>query len=317
MEPKKYSPFQKHAEYDKIPGQDPFEQRKILKERPNIPDLKFGKIIGHGNFSHVYEGFYKNDKAAIKVIERGSPRYISNEIEINEELRNIPHIPTLLNVFYEPQTIMVFEFVDTIPINNYFETITLPQIRTILRCTLEALSEAHKHGIVHRDVKIGNILVKSDFSDVFLIDWGSGAFISDSLTSKAGSRSSRSPEMLLGYRNYKSLCDIWAIGILILHFLTNGSIPWKARSSRESICLMSRFYGRRSIEELANNLNLKAPSSLADCPSEPVANLESEFKTKNPNLNDANLIDLMKQCLSLDPKRRPTAKLALSHPFFV
>ena len=311
-----YSSFEKHAEYDKIPNQDPYEQRHELKERPNIPELEFIKIVGHGNFSHVYEGKYKNKKVAIKVIERGNEYSINTEIEILQELSNTSHITNLLHVFNDPQPILVFDYVNSIYINSFFGIIKLNELKYLLKSVLEALNVAHNKGIVHRDVKLQNILVENGFKNIVLIDWGSGAFVSDSLNSKAGSRSIRPPEMLLGYRGYGTKCDIWAIGILILYFLTNGKIPWKTRSSVTSLLIMSNYFGKSKIIKLAEKYNLKIPRPLDNQPDEPILSIESSFISKNKNIYNNNLFNLMNLCLSIDPNDRPTASMALSHPFF-
>ena len=306
-----------HAEYDRKPHRPPpYGERKLLETIPDIPYLKFGKIIGHGNFSHVYKGIYHNKTpVAIKVIERGSERMLETEIELLEDLRNAPHIVQLYEVIEKPQTMLIFEAVDNIDRNDFYDNLTLRQFRFLLQCLLQALEAAHARDIVHRDVKLGNILITPDFSNVVLIDWGCGTYISESMSAKAGSRSCRPPEMLLGYRNYGSKCDIWAVGILILSILSDEVIPWKARNTQKCLQLMSEYFGGKNLLKIVERLNLDRENVDFEI-GDPKFDLEASFSDDFKDLFDPDLIDLMKQCLNLDLEKRPTATEALMHVFF-
>ena len=48
--------------------------------------------------------------------------------------------------------------------------------RHYLKQALDVLAYAHSHGIMHRDVKKGNILVNEDTGQLWLIDWGLAEF---------------------------------------------------------------------------------------------------------------------------------------------
>jgi serine/threonine protein kinase len=172
-------------------------------ELPPVSFLTYGKCLGSGHFSHVYEGTYRETHpAAIKVIERGSERTVEKEIAILTRLRGLPHIIQLYEVINVSCTLLVFELLNGIDPETYYRDITLDRFRHVLRSLLTALKAAHDAGIVHRDVKLGNILISEDWNDVRLIDWGCGCEISDHMSHRAGSRSVRSIEMFLEYDGY-------------------------------------------------------------------------------------------------------------------
>lgn len=306
-----------HAEYDRKPRRPPpYGERKILEKFPDIPYLQFGDLIGHGNFSHVYKGIYhKKTPVAIKVIERGSERMLETEIELLNDLKNAPHIVQLYEVISEPQTMLVFEECDNIDRDELFDVLSLKNFQTILLYLFQALEAAHSRDIVHRDVKLGNILISRDFSNVILIDWGCGAYISDSMSSKAGSRSCRPPEMLLGYRNYGAKCDIWAMGILIYQTLCGDILPWKAKNSQKSLSILADYFGGQNLADIVHRYNLDEKNITFDL-GLPKFDLESAFDEDFRDLFDTDLIDLMKKCLNLDLDQRPTATQAMQHPFF-
>lgn len=292
--------------------------RKQLETLPTIDGLEFGKKLGQGHFSEVYEGIYKGKyPAAIKVIERGSSHLIELEIELLKKLKGQPHIIQLYEVINDETTILVFELVKSLSIDDFFDGLTSKNLKYIIRWLIEATHAAHKKGILHRDIKLGNIMITDDYHDLKLIDWGCGCYISDSMSSKAGSRTCRSPEMLLGYRNYGTGGDVWAIGCFIFYILTDSVIPWKARTSEDVIVALSKIYGSKPFLNLAEKYDLVIDELLIKKMSrKPRKTLEAYFDENCSDLVDPNLVDLMKKLLTIDPEERITLPEALEHPYF-
>jgi serine/threonine protein kinase len=294
-----------------------YGDRQSSDHLPEIPGLTFGECIGHGHFSHVYRGKYQQTRpVAIKVLERGSEKLISTEISILSRLRGVDHVVQLLEVFEADQTILVFELLNGLSTSDILDRISVAQIRRLLRAILEALAVAHRLGIVHRDVKLANILVGPRFREIKLIDWGCGTFITDDMYIKAGSRHCRPPEMLMGYGNYGAGCDIWAVGILIFYILGGGEVPWKARTSTSVLAKMSVYFPREEFEEISRKTGIPiSPELDEELEDHPSKTLESWVEEDFEDLADPKLIDLMKKLLTVDLEARPTAEEALQHPF--
>lgn len=292
--------------------------RKILEKFPTIEGLEFGKKLGQGHFSEVYQGEWDKGPAAIKVIERGSQHLIQTEIELLEALKGLPHIVQLFKVFKTETTILVFELVRSLDIDDFFDELDSVRLKFIIRALLEATKGAHSKGIVHRDIKMGNIMVSHDFKDLKLIDWGCGARISTEMSPKAGSRTCRSPEMLLGYKNYGTGCDAWAIGTFIVYILTDSIIPWKAKTSDDALISLSKIYGSEPFIKLAAKYNIVIEDSVVEkmCTT-PKRTIESYFDKNCEDLIDPRLVDLVKKLLVIDPDERCTIQEALDHPYFM
>ena len=292
-------------------------ERRVLTHFPHYKDLKFGECIGHGHFSHVYKGWLEGRPVAIKVIERGSSRLVKIETKILKKLKGVDHVVQLLKVIKSEETLLVFELLDGISEDEVLDRITVRRLRRLLRAVLMALHEAHSRGIVHRDVKLGNIVVSNDFRDVKLIDWGCGIFVNNDMNPKAGSRQFRPPEMLLGYGDYGTKCDVWAVGAVILYILSGGRIPWRARTSTSALIKMSAYFGGNAIDQLAEKIDCELDEEIDDeLYDEPKHTLESCFDRAFDDLCVPDLIDLMKTLMTVDMDARPTAHMALQHKFF-
>lgn len=305
-------------------GRDLHRQRSHRREidtgelSESIPYLEFGNLIGKGHFSHVYLGSYHGKTSvAIKVIERGGEELISTEIELLSELRNCPGTVQLLEVIRGPVTILVFEYLPSMSSDHFFEHLSEKRLRFVLGSLLAALAQAHSRGIVHRDVKIGNIAIGPHFESVKLLDWGCGAYISDSMSQRAGSRSIRPPEMLFGHHNYGSGCDVWAVGVFILYVLTDGYIPWREKTAGLVLATMSEYFGGRTLMNYARQLNLDPPEDfLSNMTSKASKHLEDEIASSMSDFARKDLIDLMYLLMTIDMNQRPSAAEALQHPYF-
>jgi serine/threonine protein kinase len=294
-----------------------YGERRVLEVLPkNIPDLTFGAVMGSGHFSHVYRGTYQGKPVAIKVIERGNEDLINNEIDLLTKLSGVPHIVQLLRVITEPQCMLIFELINSVDPDVFVEELQIDVLRDMLHSILLALDGAHSRGIVHRDVKFGNILINPDFSDELLLDRGCASGIGPSMGSHAGSRMCRSPEMLLGYRNYATKGDIWAFGVLIFYFFTDGETLWRSRVNDEVVKKMVHYFDREKIEALAQKLGLLMIEIGDDVGPMADRALEDEISSEFRDLAIPPLLDLMKACFAIDPDERPEASQLLRHPFF-
>ena len=107
----------------------------------------------------------------------------------------------------------------------------LERALTILRQIAAALDYAHAHGIVHRDVKPGNILIEEG-DRVSLVDFGI-AWVGDRtrLTQQGtltGTPEYMAPEQALG-QPVTNRTDLYALGIIAFRLLT-GEVPFTAES---------------------------------------------------------------------------------------
>ena len=107
------------------------------------------------------------------------------------------------------------------------EKFTEAQTKLIMEQLLLTVDFIHKKGIIHRDLKLDNILitkiVDSEQYDVKIADFGLSAFYDRDreglLTHKCGTLRYIAPEILRG-RGYDNRCDIFSVGSIFFNLIT-------------------------------------------------------------------------------------------------
>ena len=194
-------------------------------------NLKYEYISTIGKGSYGIVKLYKDRKIksmkyAIKSIKKdffnlNSIENILKEIEI---LRNLDY-PNIVKYFetYEDENYIhiVMEYIQGDSLYNLLKNnnnqkihFKEKEIKKIILTLLKVVSFLHKKKIVHRDLKLENILfsIPNDYSSLKLIDFGlSSNFNLKKEKFIVGTPYYMSPEMIEGIYHYKS--DLWSIGI--------------------------------------------------------------------------------------------------------
>ncbi|MEZ4911071.1 MAG: protein kinase [Saprospiraceae bacterium] len=203
--------------------------------------------LGSGAFGTVYKA-YDNVLNLYKAIKIAKVQIINGkEFSLLSEYQNVKNIPVHTNIAnYEA----VYQFqtkheVTDFAVMQYYENGTLKDILksdtllpkqrlTIINGLLNGVSHLHKAGIIHRDLKAGNILIAkdqkgeyipkiSDFGLSKLLEYGLDESMSNSF--QGGSIDYSSPEQLMGLKLMQNT-DIWSLGVLLFEIFT-GKKPFQ------------------------------------------------------------------------------------------
>jgi serine/threonine kinase 33 len=205
-----------------------------------------GAELGHGAFGVVHEFISKEtgESFACKTIEKekaGSTGVRMLEIEIGVLKRvDHPNIVMLSAVYETPQRMyLVMELCSGGSLSDWALTVSgqpayaHDQVATIIRRVSGAVAYLHDCGIIHRDLKLDNIMLKSKRSlDVKICDFGLAAVHNkdSQVQMVCGTESYMAPEVIASKSNYSPLCDVWSIGV-ILYLLLSGSLPFRKQGS--------------------------------------------------------------------------------------
>lgn len=228
---------------DAIPaaGSDPFIGT-------TVGGVRLERVVGEGGMGRVYEGLQEQPARTVAVklqrpgrMDPASTKRFLRELGI---LGALSH-PSLCHVYQagflpcggERLPWFVMEYVaDALPITEFAENSALPLRRRVelFRDVCAGVAAAHAAGVVHRDLKAGNILVGSDGVPK-VIDFGvATAFRGDlhatSLTRRGhlvGTLETTAPE-LLDERAPRETprTDVWSLGV-VLHELVTGTSPFR------------------------------------------------------------------------------------------
>ena len=174
---------------------------------------------------------------SVAVAQPATGRRFRAERQILASLRH-PHIVTLMDGGVTPEGLgyLVMEYVEGASISTYCRTrsLSLPERLSLFRQVCSAVHYAHRHFVVHRDLKPTNILMSSDGVPKVL-DFGIAKLLDDPDAATATTQSPfglgpltpnyASPEQVRGLPVTTS-SDIYALGVVLFELLT-GSRPYE------------------------------------------------------------------------------------------
>jgi serine/threonine protein kinase len=134
------------------------------------------------------------------------------------------------------KAVMVLEYAEGGDLNDRIKRqgrLTEPEAAAVISTLADALSYVHSMNIVHRDVKMENVLLRSqdNVHDVILTDFGFAAYSKDNdLIDVYGSSSYMAPEITGGRAPYGKAVDVWSLGVLMYVSLA-GYLPYFHKDS--------------------------------------------------------------------------------------
>ncbi len=205
---------------------------------------KFVKLIGKGAFGKVTLGINKltGKQVAIKTIDKSymkddfSRKKVFQEVYILKKTRHA-NVIRLLEVFEGPKHLfIVMEFAPGGDLLKYVKKkgrLSETEARRLMRQIVFGLGHIHSRGVLHRDIKLDNILLDADGS-VKICDFGVSKIINkgEIIKEQCGTPAYIAPEVISneGYEGF--YIDHWSLGVLLYAMLC-GTIPFKAQNMRD------------------------------------------------------------------------------------
>jgi len=275
-------------------------------------DVNHTRILGEGGFGKVYRAKDTADdppsECAAKQMKLSADTSAALEREVGI-MRDLKHVSVIGFSHYEVVDNHAWIFMELatggelfdrlIDSGNLTERAVYPYFLGIVQGLLHCL----QMGIVHRDIKLENVMLcAEDPHAVKLVDFGlavrmgrnaDGSFDNMLFYDRVGSKSYRSPEILLSQGYTGPPVDVWALGITIFS-LVSGFFPLdEARST-------DWRYAR---------LEQECRSGLGPCDS-----IYGMYRRQCPFTKE--LKELLNAMLAIDPNKRITMQQISAHPWF-
>ncbi|MGB6375444.1 MAG: protein kinase [Syntrophobacteria bacterium] len=188
--------------------------------------------LGLGSFGEVWKvrDTEREGRAPYYVAKIPTSKKLNNqfrkEAAICRRLEGHPNSTKIIDVVEERgQVVLIQEFVEGPSLRELLEgPLEKKRKEKILLQLVDIVAYAHKHRIVHRDVKPENVVVRRD-SVVKLLDYGVAKELKekDISSTMVGSRPFMAPEQISGESQIAS--DVWALGI-IMYAVYTGYLPF-------------------------------------------------------------------------------------------
>ena len=278
------------------------KQDILVGEEKGNPSKKYKarKMLGSGSFGCVYEA--KNtlfgNIVAMKVIKKDKDneedeQEIRNEIDILKQLSH-PNIVKIYEFFIsENHYYIITEFCKEGELFNYIKNkYSEKQLAVLFYQVFSGLWYLHENKILHRDIKLENIMIAGKENDnetkeelfwAKIIDFGTAKIFEKNKKEKdvVGSSYYIAPEVLK--QEYNEKCDTWSVGV-ILYMTLVGRAPFDGKDD----------------EEIINKINTV------------------DYNKNEPRLlkHSPEVRDLVSKLLEKNIEKRYSAKEALAHPWF-
>ncbi|XP_040049570.1 mitogen-activated protein kinase 13 isoform X1 [Gasterosteus aculeatus] len=202
--------------------------------------------------------------------------------------------------------VMPYMFTDLSKVRGH---LTEDKVQFLVYQMLCGLRYIHKAGIIHRDLKPGNLAVNQD-CELKILDFGLARSTDAEMTGYVVTRWYRAPEVILNWMHYTQTVDIWSVGCIMAEMI-NGKTLFKGRDYMDQLTQIMKVTGVPGAEFTQKLDSQEAKNYIKALPRYP----RKDFSTLFPRAS-AMGIDLLEKMLVLDGDERPTAELALEHPYF-
>ena len=243
--------------------------------------------LGEGIFGSVKLGVEKKTKerVAIKIIKKKKAKpsdieLVRTEIDIMK-LCHHPNVVHLLDHFENADYIfIVMEYIRGGRLTDYMKEkkfhFSEKRAAEIIYEIAIGVKYLHKYGIIHRDLKPDNIMLteSNDKGHIKIMDFGLSKILGkkEKTSDGFGTLTFVSPEVLIR-KPYNKEIDIWSIGV-ILYLILSGDLPFDDEEDDEQKIAKSIVYN------------------------------EVEFPSKKFGNKSKEVIELIKRCLTKEPKDR-------------
>jgi serine/threonine-protein kinase len=230
------------------------------------PRYRVERLLGSGGMGTVYKAFDPNlgRWVALKFLHRNDAAQTERFLREARSQARISH-PNVCQVHEvgeaEGRPYIAMQYIDGRSLGELCEELTLAEKVRLIRDVARAIHAAHRSGLVHRDLKPGNILLARDEGGEvhpYVVDFGLAMAADDASLSRTGMISGTpgyiSPEQAQGFP-FDRRTDVYSLGV-VLYELIAGFPPFAGGNLARILVQL--------VQEEAKPLRLAAPGTPED-----------------------------------------------------
>lgn len=236
--------------------------------------LFVGPKIGEGAYAKVYEGKYKNQIVAIKILHKGdTPEEVEKKVSrfVREVvmLSRVQHknLVKFIGACKEPVMVIVTELLSGGTLRKYLlnmrpRCLDMPVAVGYALDIARGMECLHSHGIIHRDLKPENLILTADHKIVKLADFGLAReeSLTEMMTAETGTYRWMAPELYSTVtlrqgekKHYNHKVDAYSFAIVLWELIHN-KLPFEGMSNLQAAYAAAFKNVRPNCDDLPEDL---------------------------------------------------------------
>lgn len=248
---------------------------------------------------------------------------------ILEALEKCPQVVKLQGQVYDPGNFtpsLVMEYVMNQDFKDLWPQLTKEDMQWLMLELLRGLDYAHARGIIHRDIKPQNLLLRIDLNSperqrlLKICDWGLADFYypGHKFNTRVASRYFKPPEILLGNPYYDYSFDLWSAGCVMAGMMFNKEPFFKGTDNDDQLIKIAKVLGAEDVHNYVRKFDHVVLSSFFQ---ENLMNFRKKewpkyVSSANEHMVCDDGLNLLTRLLTIDHTERITAAEAIAHPWF-
>jgi serine/threonine protein kinase len=217
-------------------------------DRPDGAVYQVGKLLGKGGFAICHSGYLlpSRHKYALKIVKSRMPskmeQKFQTELQIHSKMKHKNIVQFFRAFSFDNCTYLVLELCPNASLMDMVKRrkgLTEPEVRFYSVQIAGAIKYMHSKGIIHRDLKMGNIFLDSQMN-AKIGDFGLAALLvagrdmqTIRRTTLCGTPNYIAPEILQkGKKGHDNMVDIWSLGIIMFAMFTSKP-PFQSSTTDE------------------------------------------------------------------------------------
>lgn len=247
----------------------------------DFADLKLGKTLAQGRTGEVFEGRLRNHTSVVirRLNKNVNQTIFLNEAKLFSLVSSHPHVVAFMGVAKDADHLyLVYERVPDGTLRDYLQSrkkkLPLHTLIDLTKDVAAGMDHLHQHGIVHRNLTAGNLVLERlrSYNIVKVCDAGLLKALEAAGHYQQASARWLSPEAI-AWQKFTPKSDSWSFGVVMWEIFSGGKLPFSEHGDDDE----------ERVEEMIGRVPLACP---AGCPEE--------------------VFRIMESCWAADPDQRPT-----------